>query len=275
MQTEEIFSLTGVRFSYARPPAPPAWALDGLDLTISRNEALAVLGANGSGKSTLLRLLDALLYPVAGEILAFGQRLCEAAMAEEGFARRFRQQVGLVMQNSDAQLFNPTVLEEVAFGPLQLGLPDSEVLRRSETIFELLQIGHLRHRSPDCLSAGEKKRVAVACILATSPDVLLLDEPTAGLDPRSREALLDLLVDRRDAGQTIVLATQDLELVRELAHRAVVLGEDHRLAASGPANEIVGDRELLRAANLVGQERRPRYTITAPASPPGNPCGRL
>ena len=264
MQPREIFSLTGVRFSYARPPGPHAWALDGIDLTISRCEAVAVLGANGSGKSTLLRLLDALLYPVAGEILAFGQRLCEAAMTEEGFARRFRQQVGLVMQDSDAQLFNPTVLEEVAFGPLQLGLPDSEAHRRSEEVMERLRIGQLRHRSPDHLSAGEKKRVAVACILVTAPAVLLLDEPTAGLDPRSRDALLDLLVDLRDAGKTIVLATHDLEVVRELAHRAVVLGEDHRLTASGPAGEIVGDRELLRGANLLGAERRPRHLVTAP-----------
>ena len=210
-----------------------------------------MLGANASGKSTLLQLLDGLQFPSAGVIKAFGEPLTEAVLERPDFSRRFRQRVGMMFQNSEVQLFCGTVEEELAFAPLQLRLPAEEVRRRVEDMLRLLEMAKLRDRSPQSLSGGEKKRVALGGLLTASPQVLLLDEPTAGLDPRSQQWLLELLTQLRGAGMTIVTASHDLELAAEIADRAVVLSEDHRVVADGPAREIAADLDLLLSVNLI------------------------
>ena len=159
--------------------------------------------------------------------------------------------MGFVFQNSEAQVFSPTVREEIAFGPLQLGLPEEEVRRRTADLLEMLSIAGLADRPPYQLSGGEKKRVAIASVLATNPEVLLFDEPTAGLDPRTQDWLLGLMQDLHAAGKTIVCATHDLHVLEFVADRCVVFSEEHRIVADGPPAAIMADRALLLDVNLV------------------------
>lgn len=226
-------------------------SLDGVTFSVARGERVALLGANGSGKSTLLHLLDGLFFPSSGSITAFGEPLTERALATAPFGPRFRKEVGFLFQSSDTQLFCASVDEELAFGPLQMRWGEDEIRRRIEDTLALLAIAHLRERSPAGLSAGEKKRVALASLLVLSPSVLLLDEPTAGLDPRNQALLLELLEGLHERGMTLVTATQDLTLVPHLADRALVLDEHHRLAADRATGDVLADTGLLLAVNLI------------------------
>jgi cobalt/nickel transport system ATP-binding protein len=226
-------------------------ALDGVSLRVERGETVALLGANGCGKSTLLKILCGLLFPAEGSYQAFGTEVTEDTLEDEQFGAAFRSRVGFVFQNADAQVFSPSVREEVAFGPLQLGLPREQVEERVRDVLQMLEIEDLAERAPYQLSGGQKKRVAIAAVLATNPDVLLFDEPTAALDPRSQQWLLELLVTLSRAGKTIVLATHDLDVLEWVAHRCVMLSEDHRVVAEGTPAELLADAEALLAANLI------------------------
>jgi cobalt/nickel transport system ATP-binding protein len=230
-------------------------SLSDVSFSARRGERLAILGANGTGKSTLLHLMDGLYFAHCGSITAFGEELTPERVERPPFGPRFRKEVGFLFQNSDAQLFCPSVEEELAFGPLQIGWTKQEILRRIEDTLDLLGIQGLRERQPHNLSAGEKKKVALASLLVLSPSVLLLDEPTAGLDPRSQGNLLELLNDLYERGMTLVTATHDLELLPHLADRVLVFGEDHRIAADGPAAEVLADTELLLSVNLIHAHR--------------------
>jgi len=243
---ETVFDVRGVGYRYE-----DAEALSDVSFSVSAGERLALLGANGSGKATLLKMLDGLLFPSEGTIAAFGKELSEASLSDDAFSQAFRRRVGFVFQNSDAQLFSPNVWEEIAFGPLHLGLAPDEVRQRTEDTLHILGLGHLRDRPPFHLSGGEKKKVALASMLAINPDVLLFDEPTAGLDPKTETFLSRLIVQLSGAGKTIITATQDLRLVETIAERVIVLGEDHRLAGEGEPAAMLADRELLLAANLI------------------------
>lgn len=226
-------------------------ALDRVSLKVFAGERLALLGANGCGKSTLLKILAGLTFAGSGRYLAFGEEVSEDRLDDEQFSRAFRSRVGLVFQNADAQVFSPTVREEIAFGPLQLGLERDQVEGRIEDVMAMLEIGDLAERAPYQLSAGQKRRVAIASVLAMNPELLLFDEPTAGLDPRTSQRLLELIAELGRAGKTIVFATHDLLQLTEIADRCLVLGEDHRLLAEGTPTSILSDRELLLRANLV------------------------
>lgn len=226
-------------------------ALDGVSLTVRRGEKLALLGANGCGKSTLLKVLDGLVFADRGTYRAFGQPVTEDALEDEQFATAFRSRIGFVFQNSDAQVFSPTVREEVAFGPLQMNLDRDEVDQRIADILAMLDITALADRAPFQLSGGEKKRVAIASVLVMNPEVLLFDEPTAALDPRTRHWLSELLVELAGAGKTIVHATHDLDLLDRIADRCLVFGEDHRVIATGAPAVILADEQRLLQANLI------------------------
>jgi cobalt/nickel transport system ATP-binding protein len=180
-----------------------------------------------------------------------GHELTEDVLERSDFGPRFRKEVGFLFQNSDAQLFCPTVEEELAFAPLQLRLGKDEVRRRIDDTLALMDLDSLRHRPPQTLSAGQKKRVALAALLVVNPSVLLLDEPTSGLDPRSQYLLLDLLDQLHQTGVTLITATHDLALVPHLSDRALVLNEEHRLVADKPAREILSDTDLLLSVNLI------------------------
>ena len=229
-------------------------ALQSLSLSIAEGSRVALVGANGSGKSTVLRLLDGLLFPDSGTVRYRGTPLTEAAFASDGFSYGFRREVGLVFQDADAQLFNPTVFDEVAFGPLQLGWGHADLHAGVGEAMERLRIGHLRDRVPQRLSTGEKKRVALASVLVLDPDVLLLDEPAAGLDPRSESEVIDLLVGWAGGAKTVVTATHDLGALEDIADRCCVLHEGRLVADAEPA-AILSDLPLLQRANLVHAHR--------------------
>ena len=255
MHLAPLFELQDVGFEYDRIPA-----LRGLSLEVAEGESIALLGANGSGKSTLLRILDALYFPSHGSITFCGQPLSPDLLNQNGFALSFRRRVALVFQNPDVQLFNPTVFDEVAFGPLQLEWPREQVLSRVSATLELMQIAHLRDRPPYRLSGGEKKRVALASVIVLDPDVLLLDEPTSTLDPRSQSQIIDLIQEWKSSSKTVITATHQLEIVEDIAERIVVL-EEGKVSASGRPAEILSNHELLLRANLVHAHRHSHGTF--------------
>jgi cobalt/nickel transport system ATP-binding protein len=227
--------------------------LRSVSFEIGAGERVALLGANGSGKSTLLRLLGALAVPTSGDLTAFERPMARVA-EDDTEARAFRRRVQFVFQNADAQLFSPTVEEEIAFGPLQL-YDGNDVRERVDTVLKATRIEHLRDRPPHRLSGGEKRKVALASVLVLEPEVLLLDEPTAGLDPRSVGWLIETLDAFAAGGGTVVIATQEIPLLGELADRAMVIGEDHCLAFDGTVGDVLADRELLERCNLVHRHR--------------------
>jgi cobalt/nickel transport system ATP-binding protein len=244
-----IFDVKDLCFSYNDQIS----ALDHINLTVQPGEKLAVLGSNGSGKSTLLKILDGLYFPSSGMVKAFGQTLSEQALRDDRFNFEFRSRVGFIFQDSDAQLFMPSVWDEIAFGPLQLGMDQTELTARVEAALLALQIEKLRDQPPHQLSGGEKKRVALASVLSLSPEVWLLDEPSAGLDPRSASWLEEFLNAQGSAGKTVVLSTHDLAFVEATADRMYVLDEHHQIIAEGTPRKILSDRSLLIKANLVSK----------------------
>jgi cobalt/nickel transport system ATP-binding protein len=243
------FEAEDVRFEYEQVPA-----LQGLSLQVRAGERIALLGANGSGKSTLLRLLDGLHFASRGSVRFRGRALTETALEDDSFALGFRRQVGLVFQNPDIQLFNPTVFDEVAFGPLQLGWGREQIITRVHETLEWIGAAHLKERAPYRLSGGEKKRVALASVVVLDPDVLLLDEPTAMLDPHSQSQVIDLLESWNNGHKTIITATHQLDVLSEIADRAVVLEHGTVVADAAPA-EVLANTALLESANLIHSHR--------------------
>ncbi len=213
-------------------------------------EKIVLLGCNGSGKSTLLNILNGLIAPTSGRFRYQGEEITPQRLKAPALHRRFRSEVALLFQNPDAMLFNPTVFDEIAFGPRQMGLADPTDRVRHWAA----QVGVSQHleRPPFTLSGGEKQKVCLAALLALEPKVLLLDEPTAALDPRSTGWLVDFLSGLRI---TTLTTTHNLSLAPELGSRALVLGEDHSLIHDGPVKPLLADMALLAAANLVHTHR--------------------
>ena len=249
MPSTAVFELHDVTCGYEH-----VVALDQISLSVPSGKRIALLGANGSGKSTLLKVLDALHFPDTGSVAFHGKPLRESSFDDDGFAKDFRTRVGLVFQNPDVQLFNPTVFDEVAFAPLQLRWPKEQILKTVRETLERMEIGHLRDRPPHRLSGGEKKRVALASVLVLNPEVLLLDEPTAGLDPRSESQIIDMLIGWGDEKRTVVTATHDLGLVEDIADYCFLL-QAGKVAAQGEPGVLLRDMELLQRANLVHAHR--------------------
>jgi len=244
---QPLLELDDIHYAYARDIP----ALLGVSLTVSSGERLAILGANGCGKSTLLKILAGLIIPDRGTFRAFGREITETLLSRDPFGMFFRKEIGIVFQNADAQLFNPTVEDEIAFGPLQMNDPPEEVTRKVTRAMHAFGLHPLAGRPPFALSGGEKKKAALASVMAMDPQVLLLDEPTAGLDPRSSRNLVDLILATESQGKTVITATNDLHIVAEISSRVLILGEDRRTLASGTPADILADRRLLLSANLV------------------------
>ncbi len=241
------FELKGVYFSYlGKFPA-----LRGVDMHIEQGKKITVIGANGSGKSTLLHMLDGLIFPDKGVFKAFGREFKENDFNDEEFSGNFRKKVGLVFQNPDAQLFCPTVKEDILFGPLHLGVQKKEIEKRLEEVLGILEIKDLLDRSPHQLSVGEKRKVAIASSLMINPDVLILDEPTAGLDPLTTRRIIDLLIQANEAGKTIITSTHDLHIVEEISDIVYVFSQEKKIVKSGQPDVILEDTALLQANNLV------------------------
>jgi len=224
-----------LRFSYP----DGRQALRGVSLFVEPGEKVALVGPNGAGKSTLMLHLNGILRG-EGEIF-----VCGTPVADENLGY-VRAAVGLVFQDPDDQLFSPTVFEDVAFGPMYMGLREEEVRERVTRALEAVGMAKNEERVPHHLSGGEKKRVAIASVLAMDPEILVLDEPTAGLDPRSRRGLINLL---RDLPQTMLVSTHDMHLVSELFPRTVVIDEG-LIAADGSTSQILSDPVLLELHGL-------------------------
>jgi len=258
LASEYVYELEKVGFSYKGEIS----ALEDVSLQIKAGEFWAILGANGSGKSTLLKLLDGLYFPTHGNIRAFGQELSERQFRNETYNFAFRRRVGFVFQDPDIQLFSASVLDDVAFAPLQLGLPLAEVEARVDGALKALQIEKLRDRPPHRLSGGEKKRVALASVLSLQPEIWLMDEPTAGLDPRSQTWLVEFIEEQHRAGKTIVIATHDLTIIQYLVTHVLVFDEDHHIAALGDPFTILKNHTLLHACNLI-HEHQPIFSFSS------------
>jgi len=207
---------------------------------ITHGESVAVVGANGAGKSTLLQHLNGYLTPDGGTVRIGDYPLTKKTL------KAIRRTVGMVFQDPDDQLFMPTVFDDVGFGPLNLGLPTDEVNARVEHALETVGAGHLRNRPPYRLSGGEKRSVAIASVLAMSPDILVMDEPSSNLDPLARRRLIKLL---KTFQHTKIIATHDLDMVMDLCQRTIVLHKG-RITADGPTMEIFQNKKLLAASGL-------------------------
>lgn len=245
-----IFDVKNVSYTYMGKID----ALKDVSFKVSQGEQISIMGANGSGKSTLLALLDGLIFPTQGEFHAFDNKVSEEifdTIKDNEFRSYFRKKVGFVFQNSDIQLFSPTVFDEVAFGPLQLDMSPEKIKTRVLQVLEMIGITKLKDRSPHTLSGGEKKKVSIATVLVTNPDVLLLDEPTAGLDPRTQLWLIELLQELGRAGKTIITATHDLETVAHISKRAIVMGESHKIIVDRDVEKVLDNMELLLSTNLI------------------------
>ncbi|OGP87085.1 MAG: cobalt ABC transporter ATP-binding protein [Deltaproteobacteria bacterium RBG_13_65_10] len=215
-------------------------ALNGVSFRIEHGGAVALVGANGAGKSTLLLHLNGYLPTTRGEV-----RIGDTPLTRETAAMA-RRAVGMVFQDPDDQLFMPTVAEDVAFGPLNAGLPPDQVACRVASALERVGMAHVRERPPYRLSAGEKRAVAIATVLAMSPDILVMDEPSSNLDPRARRRLIELL---RSFEHTKIIAAHDLELVVEVCARVIVL-DGGRVVVDGPTRDILNDEALMLAHGL-------------------------
>ncbi len=236
---ESIVSVKDVKFSY---PAGVA-ALHGVSLEVKQGERLALLGPNGSGKSTLILLIAGLLTPKNGEITVFGEKTTSKDF------QKFRSRIGIVFQDPDDQLFTPSVIEDVEYGPKNLKLPEEDIKARSAHVLDKMGIEHLRDRPPHRLSFGEKKKVSLATALVLKPELLILDEPTANLDLVSRRGLIETLNELSRAGTTIIVSTHDAEAIPELADRIVVISRGEKLC-EGKTTEVLQDKKMLEASGL-------------------------
>lgn len=220
-------------------------ALNNVNLEVKKGEIVSLLGKNGAGKSTLFLHFNGIYKPDEGEILIDGEPL----KYDKKNLIKFRQKVGIVFQNPDDQLFAPTVEEDVAFGPLNLGLSQEETQKRVTEALKRVDMEGYERKAPHHLSGGQKKRVAIAGILAMQPEVMVLDEPTSGLDPKGASDILKLLYELNDEGMTIIISTHDVDLVPIYSSKVYVISSGE-IIKSGTPKEVFGDIELIRKANL-------------------------
>ncbi len=206
-------------------------ALRQVTFTVSAGETVVLQGPNGCGKSTLLKLLNGLLFPAEGIFRFQGKDITEKALKDKRFAKEFHQKVGFIFQDSSLQLFTGSVEEEIAFGPRQMGLPEEAVTQRVNDVLQLTGLTALRDRAPYHLSGGEKKKTAIACILSMNPEVLVLDEPLAGLDTKTQQWLVSFLKELQSAGKTLIISTHNNALAEELGHRFIRMNDDHTIEA--------------------------------------------
>lgn len=241
-----LFRLQDVRYSYLNQFP----AVNGISLEIPAATRIALIGANGSGKSTLLKMMDGLYYASSGSIEFDGTTLSEENFQNESYAYSFRKRVGFLFQDPEAQLFSSTVWDEICFGPLQLQWDKQLIREKAEENLQRFGLSSLRNRPPHRLSVGEKKKVALASVLILDPEVMLLDEPSAGLDPRSQSVLLELLQDWAKRNKTIITSTHDLTILREISDSVYVLQEG-KVVTNAPPEKILADQQLLEDTNLV------------------------
>lgn len=243
MNAIEVINLT-----YTYPDGTKA--IENINLTIKKGENIAILGPNGAGKSTLLHHFNGLMMPTSGKVYVLGIEVTKKNLEE------IRQKVGLVFQDPDDQLFARTVSQDVAFGPTNLGLPKSEIDERVKWAIEVTELKGLENKAPQNLSTGQKKRAALAGVLAMKPEVIILDEPMANLDPRTASKILNLLLQlNQEFGLTLIIATHDVDLVPLFANQICILNKG-QIVLQGPPEDVFSKADMLRSMDL----RLPRIT---------------
>ena len=235
--------LSTKNLSYTYPDGTPA--LKNINMEIYKGQKVAIMGPNGAGKSTLFSHFNGLTEPTSGHVEVDGK----AIKYDRDTLLEVRQKVGIVFQDPNDQLFAPTVKEDVAFGPMNLGLDYEEVERRVDEALTMVGMEQYMDKTPHHLSGGQQKRVAIAGIIAMRPEIMILDEPTAGLDPEGVEKVLSILNELNNEGMSIVISSHDIEMVNEFAEKIFVLNEGEILE-SGDKNEIFSNKELLKEAHL-------------------------
>ncbi|WAM33237.1 energy-coupling factor ABC transporter ATP-binding protein [Caldicellulosiruptor morganii] len=227
--------------------------LDNLNFEIEKGKSYALIGCNGSGKTTLMKILAGVELNFEGELYFFGRRLDKSTFGklfEEGFYKK----VGYMFQDTDLQLFNLNVFDEIAFGPRQYIADEKEIEKRVLEVSKLFGLENLLQNDILTLSGGEKKKVALASILVNNPDVLILDEPTNDLDPKSIRFIAKVLGELKNTGKTIIISTHRFDVLLLLADFTIVISSDHRILRIGKTDEILKERELLVEANVIDEE---------------------
>jgi len=237
--SDSVVEVKDVYFSYPSGVK----AILGVTLNICKGERVALLGPNGSGKSTLILLMAGLLAPQKGAISVFGENTTSKEFPKQ------RRRIGVVFQDPDDQLFTQSVLEDIEYGPKNLGLPETEIKQRSDEVLKKIGINHLKDRPPHRLSFGEKKKASLATALVLKPELLILDEPTANLDLISRRGLIEMLNELNKDGATVLVSTHDVEALPELADKVVVVSQGSVLG-EGKTFDVLQDMKLLGLANL-------------------------
>jgi cobalt/nickel transport system ATP-binding protein len=239
MTNNIIISINDIKFSYPTGIT----AINGITLNITQGERVALLGPNGSGKSTLILLIAGLLTPNSGDIKVFDEKTSSKTF------QKTRSRIGIVFQDPDDQLFTPSVIEDIEYGPKNLNIPDKDVKTQSTYILEKMGIQHLKTRPPHRLSFGEKKKVSLATALILKPDLLLLDEPTANLDLASRRKLIDTINELNKEGTTIIISTHDAEAIPELADRIIIINNGIKID-EGKTSDILQNKNILEQSGL-------------------------
>lgn len=241
-----MIKLDGVSFAYKNDIA-----LKNVNLEIKDGETVALIGPNGSGKSTMLKLVNGIVNPSKGSYFYDGDEVTEKKLEKSSYSKAFHQRIGFVFQNSDAQLFNSSVYDEIAFGPRQMGFDEAEVDRRVSSCMNLLEIGKLKERQPYNLSGGEKKKVAIASVLALNPEVLVLDEPMNEIDPKGKRFLKELLLKLKASGKTIICSTHEFAYIEGVFDRCLVFSENHEIVRDGVYKDIISNKEFLMENNIM------------------------
>ncbi len=242
--TSPIISLKNVTYRYPDGNT----AIEGLTLDIERGEAIAMVGPNGAGKSTLLQIIAGLIPVSDGKLTIDGKEIDKKSVDRPNDLEWLRRKLGIIFQDSDVGLFSSTVWNDVVFGPLHMGLPLEEIKARGNRALDTMGISHLRDRPPYRLSGGEKRKASIASVISIEPEILLFDEPTSDLDPRSRRMVVDLLKSMTAEGKTVIVATHDVNAVPDFAKRIVVLNK--RVLASGDVRTILSNETMLKEADL-------------------------
>ena len=210
-----------------------------------------MVGANGCGKSTLLKLINGIISPDRGAYFFNGVEITHKKLQDIKFSKHLHQKIDLVFQNSDTQLFCSSVYDEIAFGPRQMEMNELKVDKKVKECLNLLSIYNSNDRIPYHLSGGEKRKVAIACVMSLNPEVLVLDEPMNGLDPKTQRWLVEFLSKSNQAGKTLITSTHNLELVHEISTRSILFIEDHTIAADLSTERLLENVELLKKVNLI------------------------
>jgi cobalt/nickel transport system ATP-binding protein len=250
-------SMSDVSYRYTDGTA----ALAAINMEIETGEAVAVVGPNGAGKTTLLQVMAGLIPATGGTVRVLGQLIDRKSVESPHELDWLRRRLGMIFQDPDVALFNSTVWNDVIFGPLHMGLPQDEVVRRGNQALERLGVGHLRDKAPYRLSGGEKRKVSIASVLSMDPEIVLFDEPTSDLDPRSRRTIIEILRGMTAQGKTVVVATHDVNAVPDFADRIVVLRRS--VLASGDVRSILSDEQLLARADLSVPEVTRLFKVLA------------